>query len=98
MTESMIERCAKALCEHGGVVWLKLNQAQKAHHMALARAVIRAMREPTDLMLEAGFESSPHDVGGCRDQIQTDEEWMQEAVVAPYQAMIDAALKWPAKD
>ena len=60
---------------------------------AAARAVIEAMREPTREMRRAGFEASPHDVGGCRDQIQSDKEWMKEAVLSPYTAMIDAALK-----
>lgn len=58
-----------------------------------ARAAIEAMREPTANMKSAGFHASPHNCGGCRDQIETDEEWMQEVIIDPWQAMIDEALK-----
>ena len=45
----MIERVAKVISSHGnggGAVW--------PHDMRLARAVIEAMREPTEEMNEAG--------------------------------------------
>ncbi len=49
-----------------------------------------APKEPTPDMCAVGFMASPHDVGGCRDQIASDEEWMQEAVIDVYDAMIAA--------
>lgn len=93
--EDMFERVSKAIDsvlirDSAGECLLITNDRQRNE---LARAAIEAMREPTQEMLRAGFESSPHDVGGCRDQIQSDEEWMQEAVFEPYQAMIDATLR-----
>lgn len=88
MTESMIERVAAIL--------LDIGIDDPADNIRIARRIIEAMREPTELMHEEGFRASPHDVSGCRDQIESDDEWMADAVVSPYQAMIDAALQWPA--
>jgi hypothetical protein len=64
----------------------------KGNWLVAARAAIAAMREPTEEMKRAGFENSPHDVGGCSDQISK-EDWREEICPEIYQAMIDAALK-----
>ena len=84
----MIKRCIKAgVAENSEFARWGLEERQE-----FVEAIIKAMREPTREMRRAGFESSPHDVGGCRDQISSDKEWMRVAVLEPYQAMIDAAL------
>lgn len=82
----MVERVAEAI--------MRVDADGKiSDYYKWARAAIEAMREPTEEMRRAGFENSPHDVGGCRDQIESGREWMKLAVVGPYQAMIDEALK-----
>lgn len=76
MTESMIERVAKALCEQGGVVWGKLSQIQKAHHLSLARAAIEAMREPTDAMwLADGLVDHMHPTDAWEIMIDAALQW-----------------------
>ncbi len=80
MTESMIERVAKALCVQSGIIWEKQSDTQRGHNMSLARAAIEAMREPTERMIKSGNEHCDND--GNLD--------------AAYRAMIDAALIWPA--
>jgi hypothetical protein len=85
LAEVIAERGDKALASAFGLFLAN-------HKDELGSAAIAAMREPTQEMMEAGFEASPHDVGGCRDQINSDEDWKREAVLEPYQAMIDAAL------
>lgn len=83
---------AKALADGwDGYEWDDLPERARGQACSVARAAIQAMWEPTDAMKAAGFAASPHDVSGGRDQIDSDEAWMQEAVVEPWQAMIDAA-------
>jgi hypothetical protein len=86
MTQSKIEEVAAALAEAEGP-----DDGMRFERMA--KAAIEAMRLPTEAMVQAGFAASPHDVSGCRDQFQTTDEWTQEAVLGPYQAMLTAALK-----
>jgi len=52
--------------------------------LAAARAAIKAMREPTEEMMDAGWEA-PSNVD-CAGPLSADMR-------APWQAMIDAALK-----
>jgi len=89
MTESMIERVAKAiqgeLPEFTGVT----PEYLQALYKNAAEAAIEAMREPTDLMIEAGGEAI---FGWNGDKTPATEA---EAQVA-WPAMIDAALQWPA--
>ena len=59
---------------------------EDAHEMACkeaARAAIEAMREPTEAMMDAGWNAQPEDdIDGP----------LSVSVRAPYRAMIDAAL------
>lgn len=88
MTESMIERVAKAiwqaeLVHHFNVTFEDLIESEKEQFLQYARAAIEVMREPTDRMLEAGW---PHTADPC---------W-KEDVARAWDAMINAALQWPA--
>lgn len=76
MTESMIERVARALCDEN-----KPFDMSWESFIPEARAAILAMREPTDLMIEAA------DGPWCDDDRPSPEH--------EYRAMIDAALIWP---
>lgn len=81
-------RVAKAICQG---YWKEQTKGDREAYYEKARDAIRAIYEPTLSMLRAGFKASPHDVGGCRDQIDTDSDWLRYAVLDPFQAMIDAA-------
>lgn len=81
MTESMIERVARAICR-AGITGPKdhLNEQENSNWRKFeseARAAIEAMREPTERMCEAA-------------------DWTQQSEVKQYQWAIDAALIWPA--
>jgi len=67
----MVERVAKALCKHGGDCWQM--------HIDDARAAIEAMREPTEAMESAGWDSYDRNDGWSGPQYC-------------WQAMVDAAL------
>jgi len=94
MTESMIERVAKAiqgeLPEFTGVT----PEYLQALYKNAAEAAIEAMREPTDLMIDSA----------CAARIplypafegQKPQPTAGEVIIAEYRAMIDAALQWPA--
>lgn len=64
MAESMIERVARAMFdatnEHDET-WDTEAQEIKTTYLIMARAAIEAMREPTDVMVDAleGYDSSP---------------------------------------
>jgi len=101
MPQRKIEEVAAALrvaelASHGYedvTPWETVDQERKELFLSMAKAAMEALKVPTEAMLKAGFAASPHDVSGCRDQLQTTDEWTQEAVLGPYQAMLDAALK-----
>lgn len=59
----------------------------------MARAVLECLKTPSEGMIEAGFNASPHDVGGCRDQYPDDDDWAKNAVITPFTAMIDHILE-----
>jgi hypothetical protein len=84
----MVERVVEAIASSGATDPMWDDETVRM----VARAAIAAMREPTEEMKRAGFENSPHDVGGCSDQISK-EDWREEICPEIYQAMIDAALK-----
>lgn len=81
----MVERVARVIYEmepfisaHGhGVAWDAVAVVQKAGFLSKARNVIRAMREPTEAMLEAG------DAALIRNNDTSADAWP---------AMIDVAL------
>lgn len=76
---TMIERVARAFVERlrgeGAVVW--------EEDIAVARAVIKAMREPTDAMVRANGTCSSED----------GQRWLDEDARTTWRSMIDAALK-----
>lgn len=80
MTENMIEKATLAVVE----VWQKSNNlpGSTLDCQAVARAVIEAMKEPTEKMHAAG---TARDDGGDRTNS-----------IGVYRSMIDAALIWPA--
>ena len=60
MSESMIERVARAMAEkpsgsRDSAIWLNLSEHSKDYFLQLALAAIEAMREPTVGMLAAAF-------------------------------------------
>jgi hypothetical protein len=73
MTE-MAERVGRAIAEEGA----KLD-ATEPYHIRVGRAALKAMREPTDIMVRAGNEATPVGDLQVSDMI--------------YEAMIDAALE-----
>lgn len=84
MTNPTLERAARAVCElHGGDYWDKAAPYERGRYRDVARAVLMAVREPTDEMDAAGFErlksnqQNPSPEGTCS---------------AVYTAMIDAIL------
>lgn len=62
MTETMIERAARAIYERrngaGCKPWSLQTKAHKAPYIDDAKAAIKAMREPTEKMLAAGSMAS----------------------------------------
>lgn len=80
MTESMIERVARALCVQSGIIWEKQSDTQRSYNLSLARAAIEAMEEPTKIQLEAMEPWSR--VSGHHEMV--------------WKAGVKAALIWPA--
>lgn len=85
MQSEMIERVAKvigdALTDRDG--WLKKSYSDD-DVLAMARAAVEAMREPTAAMIDAGCEAGFRASGDqCRDENHEPPSW---------RAMIDAAL------
>ena len=70
--KKMIERVAKAINELG-----RVDATNYRDRLAIARAAIEAMREPTDAMERAGLR-----------EVTIDATWFKPA----WQAAIDAAL------
>jgi len=75
----MVERVAQAI-RGGNVAWEWQDFEDEA------RRVIAAMREPTEAMLEAGYNAPVKDVRNLG-------EWKLERLRGDWNAMIDAALK-----
>ncbi len=93
MTESMIERMARAMFNahtlSGEDHWAFADDIQRESKLREARAAIVAMREPTQQMRLAGIaEWSRPDL--------TPEHQSTLIFNAIFRAMIDAALIWPA--
>ena len=88
--QTMIERVAMTLCPSAftGMYSSKNAQgAEQARALASARAVLTAMREPTDAMMKAKAlddDGGRTEVDGYLDYLSADNIW---------RAMIDAALK-----
>jgi len=84
-----VEGVAKAIAARdldegdGFYDWFALTEEVTDKYLAMARAAIDAMREPTEAMVNAGY-----DVGYSPDPLPTDEVW---------RAMIDAALSHEGK-
>lgn len=85
MTESMLERVARAIYEtepfgttaHGHpIAWSSVAESQKDGFLLKARAAVEAVREPTDAVLNAGYEAEPTGA----------------AILPSWEAMIDAIL------
>lgn len=78
----MIERVARAMRDadyRHGVLW--------EEYKPLARAAIKAMREPTEAMVEAGINAL------CDCEAPVPISGRREVVTAIYRAKIDAALE-----
>jgi hypothetical protein len=88
MSSEMIERCARAIYEKrngpGCSPWANRPKGHKDPYLADARAAIEAMREPTDDMRDAAFDT----------HFPMSLNQVQEV----YRAMIDAALSSPTED
>lgn len=83
---TMIEQVARAMSEELGVDWPYTGHEQL---LDVARAAIKAMREPTDAMAQSGgFEAIHHKFVRLGSMNERDE--IGRAVFA---AMIDAALE-----
>lgn len=86
---ALIENAAKAAAEDYGLTWADLPYANpvangewsKRDFYDMARAVLTAIREPSEAMVEAGFRG--------REFGMT----MGEGATATWQAMVDAALQ-----
>lgn len=76
---TMIERVARAQAE---VIFGKGCPLDDDDYVR-ARAAIEAMREPTDAMVDAGFDAGDDTVQGYSENADPQDTW---------QAMIDAAL------
>lgn len=90
MSETMIERVARAIYDTTGVEgvtlpWEKARKGARDLHIEWARAAIEAMRSPDDTMTDA-----------IEEQLSL---WMNDEGVGVdvYLAAIDAALKEPTK-
>jgi len=93
MASEMLERVAAALFDEAerqikaaypnldSEQWGMVTEFDRVGHLAYARAVLAAMREPSDRMVVAALRLSP--------SMSTDE------VERIYRAMIDAALEEP---
>lgn len=82
MPDPIIERAARAVCERGwdgspGYKWENISAAEKDEYRNDARAVLRAIREPSEGMIEEGYASYDANGGSIRDA---------------FMDMIDAAL------
>lgn len=76
MTDSMIERVARAICTADGYDHTP-DEIERCPD--LARAAITAMREPDETMWQAGWATVPYDVH-------------ENALADAWHAMVDAAL------
>lgn len=90
MVESMVERVARAICdgrwdaEHfNETANGEEPEEQREYWRGIARAAIEAMREPTDAMVEAGFDAGDDTVQGYSENADPQDTW---------QSMIDAAI------
>jgi hypothetical protein len=88
----VIEKAARALCLHGKVpgLWTDAEREDyfvknRASYEGEVRAVLLAIREPSEAMVAAGTEDSGID--GYVNDFHP---------IVPWQAMIDAALECPA--
>lgn len=101
MTESMIERATLAVVE----IWQKSNApvGTALDCAAVATAVLRSIREPTDEMLVAGLIAGSKCNKHFADKLD-DPKALAASLVSTgdgrlykeaYNAMIDAALQWP---
>lgn len=88
MTESMVERCAKAIYDarngHGATPWSRLQGSHKDPYRMDARAVLEALKTPTPEMVGAGWEGYWNHTMG--------DEISHNAADAVFTAMIQAAL------
>jgi hypothetical protein len=78
MTDTMRERIARGQAEFDGRGWLNMPRGERDRYLDRADAAIEAMREPTEAMVNAGY-----DVGYSPDPLPCDAVW---------KAMIDAAI------
>ncbi len=96
-TPEMVERAAKALYEnvYGPGHWDNTAPHIKGLWYDRVRAVIKAMREPTEAMLVAVWPPEQTERTGK----SPDDAWQDQDITAidVWQAMIDAALQAPEK-
>ena len=96
-TDSVIERAARALATHEAAQGLALATVGETDEQWIdrawpsfvepARAVLTAIREPSEAMVQAGNRSKPYNISGfCEGTIHP-------VVQRAWPAMIDAALK-----
>ncbi len=99
MSSEIIKRVAKAIDAMPEPNWGNIQSIMPGVHtyvqdpteasLARARAAIAAMREPTDEMIEAGYETS------CIDAGPISARGADGAAAYIWQAMVDAALADP---
>lgn len=103
MSETMVERVARAIAEASGALWEAEDHEGRALFRRDARAAIEAMREPTDEMVIAGLEAGARHNKPYEEKIRVTRSSGEfaAALVAvssgglystSYQAMVDAAL------
>jgi hypothetical protein len=81
MSSIFEERVAMAIADASEPWRLGQQTDAKAHYFALARAAIEAMREPTEEMLQCGFDTHQSWNLGDKDDL-----------AAAWRGMIDAAI------
>jgi hypothetical protein len=78
---TMREKIARAICAWSDDDWAYAHETWRTRHLTIADRVLDAMREPTDNMIEVGFDIS---LDG--------KEWgKQTDICGIWRAMIDAA-------
>jgi hypothetical protein len=82
MSDTMIERMASEIASGTGISWLSIGDDSKSRYRKVARAVLTAMREPTEEMKLAGVKAPNY----------LEDQSSRRGCGNIYTAMIDAAL------
>ena len=101
MSDNFVERVTRAAYERylEGLIgcceppWDMLPQSHRDNLMGAQRAAIAAMREPTEGMVQSGFERIWNCEVYCREDPMHTVEMQTTTAKTSWQAMIDAALQ-----